>query len=230
LVPFSRIFVSTDAHVQPVDKFAPAGNPTPLPAGYLLPLAGRIVADGRHAFEVSLGAWRGTEVVLDPDPRAAATYVNDAFGSDSEARRRAWRGRARPPAAPQNVRFFTLYDRAGFPHAFWQVIRPIPPGAELLGDYGDGYWREGIAQQGAVPLVGAEVHVGALMRRLLFGLQGRAAACPIDLGGDHGDAIEESDVAGRIADEDGRAGGGEPLGSISPEVGTHGSLILRFAF
>ena len=82
----------------------------------------------------------------------------------------------------------------------------------------------------ARPLVGAEVHVGALMRRLLFGLQGRAAACPIDLGGDHGDAIEESDVAGRIADEDDRAGGGEPLGSISPEVGTHGSLILRFAF
>jgi hypothetical protein len=32
--------------------FARADNPAPLPVGYLVPLAGRIVADGRYAFEV----------------------------------------------------------------------------------------------------------------------------------------------------------------------------------
>ena len=134
--------------------FARADNPASLPAGYLLPFAGRVVADGRHAFELELGAWQQSEVVIDPDLRCSGTYVNDAFGSDSAARRRAQQGRS--SATPQNVRFFMVRDHAGFPHAFWKVLRPIPPGAQLLGDYGDGYWAEGGQHGDTQPLVDAE--------------------------------------------------------------------------
>ena len=75
-------------------------------------------------------------MVVDPDPRCAATYVNDAIGPDRspEAKREL--------RAKQNVAFRALRDGAGLPHAFWQVLQPIEPGEPLLGDYGDGYWRK----------------------------------------------------------------------------------------
>ena len=40
----------------------------PRQAGFLLPFVGRVVADGRHAFEMLVGAWRDADVVVDPDP------------------------------------------------------------------------------------------------------------------------------------------------------------------
>ena len=135
--------------------FARADNPASLPVGYLLPFAGRVVADGRHAFELELGAWQQSEVVIDPDPRCSGTYVNDAFGPDRAARRRAQQGRS--SAARQNVGFHMARDHSGFPHAFWRVLRPIPPGVQLLGDYGEEYWSEGDQPRGSQPLVDTEV-------------------------------------------------------------------------
>ena len=132
--------------------FARADNAAPLPPGHCVPFVGRVVAKGRNAFELQLGEWRGAAVVIDPDPRAACTYVNDAYGPDQAARRR----RAQSgPGSQQNVEFVLVRDRAHFPHAFWRVVVPILPGAQLLGDYGAAYWADG--GPGTRPLVDSEV-------------------------------------------------------------------------
>lgn len=38
------------------------------------------------------------------------------------------------------MKFVVLRDRGDFPHAFWKVVRPVAPGTQLLGDYGESYW------------------------------------------------------------------------------------------
>ena len=70
-----RIIPDGQALAGQFGAFARADNPGPLPAGHLLPFVGRIVeaGDGRDAFELELGRWRGKTVVLDPDPRCAGT-------------------------------------------------------------------------------------------------------------------------------------------------------------
>ena len=126
-----RIIPDGQALAGQFGAFARRDNAAPLPEGYLLPFVGRIVEDGgRDAFELELGQWRGKDVVLDPDSRCAGTYVNDAFGPDRAARAAASAGSSRPPE-PQNVEFFFLKGLAGFPHAFWRVIRPIVPGTQV---------------------------------------------------------------------------------------------------
>ena len=111
--------------------------------------------------ELALGAWRGEQVIINPDARCAGTYVNDAFGPNQAARRRA-RARSGPPSAPQNVSFIVVQDDSGFPYAFWKVLHPIAPGAQLLGDYSASYWAgdDGPEEDGAASarsLVNTEV-------------------------------------------------------------------------
>ena len=54
-----------------------------------------------------------------------------------------------------------------------------PAKKKLLGDYGSDYWKGGLKAHGGStrPLIGAEVYVGALMRRLLFALQVGSDLC-----------------------------------------------------
>ena len=54
-----------------------------------------------------------------------------------------------------------------------------PAKKKLLGDYGSDYWKGGLKAHGGStrPLIGAEVYVGALMRRLLFTLQVGSDLC-----------------------------------------------------
>ena len=92
---------------------------------------------------------RREQVVVDPDPRCAGTYVNDAFGPDQTARESASEG----GHSGQNVEFVRKDDLAGFPHAFWRVLRPVAPGAQLLGDYGADYWRSAAEGRHAAGLV-----------------------------------------------------------------------------
>ena len=95
--------------------------------------------------KLALGAWRGEQIITKPDARCVGTYVNGAFGPDQAARRAPRHAHARsgPPSAPQNVPFIVVQDDSGFPHAFWKDLRPIAPGAQLLGDYGASYWAGG---------------------------------------------------------------------------------------
>ena len=60
---------------------------------------------------------------VDPDPRCAATYANDAFGVDRKNKRLR---RAR-----QNVNFTMVNDGAGQAHIFLQSFRRIRKGETL---------------------------------------------------------------------------------------------------
>ena len=132
-----------------------------------------------------LGKWRGLPLIIDPNPCCAATYVNDVFGPDRSHDAKA---RLRPQ---QNVKFRILADGSGFPHAFWEVISPIPPGQLLLGDYGDSFWAAGPPAQ---PAEGESewqqlregLVLSALMRRLMNALRGRSATFPISCDGSGG--------------------------------------------
>ena len=109
--------------------------------------------------------------MIDPDPRCAATFVNDAFGPN--------RDRAAKIAnkAKQNVKFCILHDRSGFPHVFWRVVRFIPAGGTLWGDYGDAYWNSDETNEEDTE----DPIYSALLRRMLYMLRGRSAAFPLVL-------------------------------------------------
>ena len=147
----------------------------------LIPLAGRVGTDGRDGYCFNLND-EGTRV-LDPDPRCAATYVNDAFGPRRDsASKRALR-------ASMNVSFVLLHDRDGLPHVFWRTQKPIRRGEWLLGDYGDAFWSSKSALSAAAI---DDTDLSALMRRVLFSLRGRGAACAIEIG----DEDEDEDAIG----------------------------------
>ena len=112
-----------------------------LAPGALVPFAGRVVHRGRRGYEYLLpdgAGWRaGLHLALDPSPRCAATFVNDAFGPE--------RGERAAGHARQNVAFELIRDGSGFPHVFLRATRAIAAGAALWGDYGDGYWEGELA-------------------------------------------------------------------------------------
>ena len=79
------------------------------------------------------------------------------------------------------------------------MIRAVPAGAPLLGDYGDGYWE---AQAHAGPVdTAAEPCRSALMRRLVAALRGSAASLPIEI------EVEDEDEVGEDASTRGESEG-----------------------
>ena len=84
-----------------------------LAAGALIPYAGEVCHQGRYGYEYLLPpgkGWRsGLDLALDPSPRRARAYANDAYGPA----RGGEEGRAR-----QNVQFAIVNDASGFPHVF----------------------------------------------------------------------------------------------------------------
>ena len=66
-----------------------------------------------------------------------------------------------------------------------QVIKPTPPGAPLLGDYGDAFWAAGPPAapsegEGEWRQMREALALSAMMRRLMNALRGRTAAYPIN--------------------------------------------------